>query len=200
MSLQPRFGLSYLGIDCKELKLELELGTYVEFTRIDNIAPRWHGTIGIELKPWVLNLGWGLDQARDYQNFIVTFGVDVGAVLRKLDIFPQERQFPRGGLLPNPFRISEVGLSHSLVPGSEEIFGKPAIQVGLEAPERLRNLFMNGPKNLAETLKQVGSDIPGTLHEAVDLWPAHRWGSPTGPTPESATAPVPPPKPIPSER
>ena len=60
------------------------------------------------------DLGWGLDEARFYQNFIVSIGFDLGRVLRKLDLIPPRRDYPYGEALPNPTKLSDQGLPHAL--------------------------------------------------------------------------------------
>ena len=154
MTLQPRLGFFYKAVEYRNFAVELSAGTYLEVLRVQDDFSRLHGTMAIEIKPWVLNFGWGLDEARFYQNFIYSAGVDVGKLLRRLDLIPPEPNYAYGGILPNPTRISEDGMPHAFVqewkPRDDNVF-----DVGRRMPEKIRDRIRNAP----EDIKNLGNDV-----------------------------------------
>jgi hypothetical protein len=114
-TMQPRLGAAYLLADYKEFSANLFGGAYYEVTRIDGSDSRIHGTGGLELKPWIFTVGWAFDTSAGYNNYLFSISVDVFKVLAKLDFIPQPAPVRHEGVLPNPKRISDLGLPRPLV-------------------------------------------------------------------------------------
>jgi hypothetical protein len=117
----------------------------------------------MEVRPWIFNLGWGIDKARHYQNFLFSAGVDLAKVARKLDLIPQEPHYSPARMLPNPTTRSKEGLPRTLLgmpPLQSQ--GPYVIDVGMQIPEKLEKQFRNAP----EGLQKLGKDVIDT---AVDL-------------------------------
>lgn len=168
-TLQPRLGFSYRMMEYKNLTVNLEAGSYLEVMRTEDDATRLHGTIGIEIKPWIFNLGWGLDEARYYQNFIYSAGVDVGRLLKKLDMIPKDPPYPKGGTLPDPSRLSEEGLPHALNSQWKQR-DDGAISVGLKMPGKIRDRITNP----TDTVRLLGNDLLDSIEtipeQGIELW------------------------------
>ena len=137
-TVQPRLGIAYDFADFKEIHAVLFMGTYYETSRVQGEDNRLHFNAGFETKPWVLTLGLGIDRAYHYRNYIVSVGVDVIKVFAKLDLIPKLWHPPYGGLLSNPFRMSDLGLARPLV--KDWVQKGPdidPIQIGLDIPKKI---------------------------------------------------------------
>jgi hypothetical protein len=170
LTLQPRVGFSYVAAEYKEFRVELEAGTYVEVMREADAAARLHATVGLELKPWIFSLGWGLDSARDYQNFIFSGGIDVAKVLRKLDMIPPEPRYTVVGMLPSARRDSDEGLPRALVknwrPDRPPQTVSDVVKVGIKMPSKLRDHVLNAPEEmekLSEDVLDAIGDLPSDI-------------------------------------
>jgi len=173
VTVDPRLGATYLVADFRNLKIEVALGTYYEMSRTDGASSRLHGTAGIEINPWVLTFGWGMDQSVKYQNFIYCAGIDVVKFLRRLDLIPQEVRPPYAGFLPNPFHMSDEDLPRPMVRNWRG--GKPAdiVKVGLGMPGRVeKKLRRAGEKIKRLTPGDVVDAVGDVLEDAVDEGPA----------------------------
>jgi hypothetical protein len=142
LNVQPRVGVGYRLAEFSELKAYLYGGTYYEFSRIEGRPGRLHGTLGFEVNAWVFNLGWALDEAKSYQNFISSIGVDVIRILRKIDVVPDDYQPKPAGFLPDPRVFSDDGLPRPLVTRWRKRQGdqgdiKDVIQIGKQIPKKL---------------------------------------------------------------
>jgi hypothetical protein len=115
ITVQPRAGLAYIFADFEEFRGTSFIGSYLEMTRIDNTSSRLHFTGGVEIKPWILTLGAGLDIAPRYSNVLLGFGIDLIKVAQKLSIIPKPYSPPRKGLLPPAAKLSDEGLPRGLV-------------------------------------------------------------------------------------
>jgi hypothetical protein len=173
MTLQPRFGLSYKMLEYKQLTVQVSAGTYLEVMRTIGDPSRLHGTFALEVKPWILNFGWGIDEARHYQNFIFSAGVDLGKLLSRLKLIPPLPQYPYGGAFPDPTRLSDEGLGHALDSNWKKRDDN-VIDIGLRMPGKMREQFKAAPESLKEFgtdfwdgLIELPSDVQG---EGVQLW------------------------------
>lgn len=169
VSAQPRVGFSYLAVEYKELTVEVSAGGYVEGMRVVDVPARIHGTVGLEINPWIFSFGWGLDHSRFYRNYIVSAGIDVAKVLRKLNLIPPEKRHPFVGLLPNPLHLSDEGLPRALVRNWKPDAPAPnVIDVGLEMPGKVRDHILNAPEGVRalgrDVIDAIG-DLPGDIVE-----------------------------------
>jgi hypothetical protein len=115
VSVQPRLGGAYIFADYKNVRGTLFAGTYYEMNRIDDAGSRLHATAGVEVQPWIFTLGFGMDVAEQYSNFIYSIGVDIVRVLMKGRIVPKPYQPPHQGMFPSPVHLSDAGLPRPLV-------------------------------------------------------------------------------------
>lgn len=171
VTFQPRVGASYTFIEYKELKGVLSLGSYLEVLRIQGVFGRIHGTASLELKTWIFNFGWGLDESRLYQNFIYSAGLDITLIMRKLDLIPPEDRPPHGGMAPSPFRLSEDGLPRPLMQHYESSRSENLLEIGRRFPERLRKRIETAPEGLKQfqgELIDTIESLPGGIKEELD--------------------------------
>jgi hypothetical protein len=159
-TLQPRLGFAYKAVEFKQLTVELEAGTYLEVMRTAGDPSRLHGTVGLEVKPWVINLGWAMDQARYYQDFIFSVGVDLGKLLSRLGLIPPLPQYPYGGVFPDPVHLSDAGLGHALDSGWKQRDDN-VIHIGLKMPRKIQQKINTAPQDLRE----FGGDLIEGLRE-----------------------------------
>jgi hypothetical protein len=154
VTLQPRVGAEYRWAEFKEFKADLALGTYLVPSRIQNSPTRLHGTFGTSFNLWVVNLGWGIDVAPRYTNYIYTAAIDVLRLFRKLDLIREDWHPPNGGLFPPMTRYSEDGLPRPLVK-NWSTRKKPTniLEIGKEFPERLQ-------KKVEELQKVITGETP----------------------------------------
>ncbi len=110
VTVQPRIGGSYIFVQYPTFEMEAMAGTYYEVSRIQGKSSRLHGTFGIELTPWFYSLGFGVDRAPRYSNYLVTLGIDIVRALRAFEIIPPDRVPSYNGSLPPPTRVSNIGL------------------------------------------------------------------------------------------
>ena len=140
-TLQPRLGAAYVFCDIKNLGGTVFLGSYFEVSRIDGAPSRFHKTVGTEIKPWIFTVGLGTDVAPDYKDHFFSVGVDVIKVFEKLSLIPENRP-PPGGLLPNPFLFSDVGLPRALVQDwKPDPHAIDPIKVALAIPGKIAESF-----------------------------------------------------------
>jgi hypothetical protein len=149
-------GLAYKLLEYRQLTVELALGTYLEVMRTDGEPSRLHGTFAFEVKPWVLTFGWGMDQARNYQNFIFSAGVDLGKLFSRLGLIPPLPKYPYGGALPDPFRLSDEGLGHALD------------STWKQRDDNIINIGMRMPGKMKERIGTAGEDLKGFGKDVLD--------------------------------
>ena len=121
---------------------------------MQSLANRFHATAGIELKPWVFSLGWGLDSAPNFQNYIVSAGIDLFKVMEKLDIIPTPYHAPRAGVFPKVNYLSDEGLARPLV--KEWVSKGPSIDpidIGLNIPKKVQNKVKDVGKGVYNAVK-----------------------------------------------
>ncbi len=156
-TFQPRIGLAYIFLDYKELKGTAFLGSYFETSRIENTDSRIHETMGVELKPWIFSLGWGLDNATGYRNYLFSLGVDIFNVMAKLDIIPTAWHPPYKGIAPSPTSLSDEGLPRPMVknwrPRGPNM---NPLEVGLSIPEKLEQKAEAIGKSVGDNATSIG--------------------------------------------
>ncbi len=172
---QPRAGLAYTVADFKYYKAYLHFGSYFESSRTAGFGDRTHFTGALDLNLWFFNIGWGVDKAREYRNFIYTAGIDIGRFLRAFDLIPPEKRPPQQGFFPDPFYFSDAGLPRPMVKewNSEE-HNPNVIDLGLQLPGRLKEKFTTAPGDVwrvgGEVLDELGT-LPGELRDQIGLIP-----------------------------
>ncbi len=152
ITFQPRLGAAYDFLDFKELKGTLFGGTYYETSRAEKTSDRFHQTVGMEIKPWIFNLGWGLDIASGYRNYIVSLGINPFKIMSKIDLIPTPWHPRYAKAFPPPFYQSDQGLSRPLV--KHWVAHDPdlnPIQIGLNIPHNI--------EKKSEKISQAISDI-----------------------------------------
>jgi hypothetical protein len=160
-TLQPKIGVAYNFVDYKELRATAFIGTYYEVSRIQNAPSRLHGTVGIEVKPWILSLGWGLDTSTNYRNYFGSIGVDVFKVMEKLDIIPAMWRPPYAGIAPKPGHFSDEGLSRPLVRDWKPRGPKfDPIEIGLNIPQKIQEKAEKISKDVVDVFKESFSASP----------------------------------------
>ncbi|MGK5087686.1 hypothetical protein WDW86_09020 [Bdellovibrionota bacterium FG-2] len=190
---QPRVGLAYTAADFKYYKAYLHLGSYFESSRTAGYGDRMHFTGAVDLNLWFVNLGWGVDKAREYRNFIYTAGIDIGRFLRAFDLIPPEKRPPQAGFFPDPFYLSDAGLPRSLVkewkPGEHN---PNVIELGLQLPGRLQEKFTTAPADVwrvgGDVLNELGT-LPGEFRDQMRLVPGVNLIPGLGPAPVLSAPP-----------
>ena len=164
-TVQPKIGLAYNFIDFKELKGTGFLGSYYETSRIAGVNARLHETTGIEVKPWILTVGWALDYASNYRNYIFSLGVDIFAAMAKLDIIPTAWQPPSAGIAPKPTTFSDEGLPRPIVKNWQS-HGPDMnpFKVGLDIPKNIQKKATEIGETVGKTAKEIGNNITGILY------------------------------------
>lgn len=120
VTLQPRFGANYRFVEFKHIWSELSAGGYYEVSRISGTSHRMHGTVGLEIAPYVANIGIALDGARDYRNLIFSLEINIVRTLRYLDLIPKDPVPPYDGFFPNPLKVSADALPAGLTVGEKK--------------------------------------------------------------------------------
>jgi hypothetical protein len=166
LTIQPRLGFSYRAIEYPDLIVEASSGTYLEFPRIEGVTgPRPHLTVGFEVKPWIFGVGFAVDYAPDYSNFLLSFGLDVGRMLQKMKLFPPTWSPPAAGVFPEPFRYRAEGLPRPLNPEWKEKHAAPNVfEVVEQIPERMEDKIEEvkdkGLGGVIDTKLRVGQPPP----------------------------------------
>jgi len=138
ISIQPRYGAAYVFADFLNFRATTFAGLYYETSRIAQVSDRPHLTSGVEGKLAFVTAGIGSDFARDYQNVIVSVGVDIFDVMGRLELIPHPNYAIHGGWFPNFNMESDDGLPRALVknwnPDSKAI---NPLQVALDMPKKV---------------------------------------------------------------
>lgn len=158
-TLQPRIGAMYIAVDIPEFKVEVTGGTYLEVSRIDGTPNRGHFTSGIEFNIWLVNLGWGIDHATNYNNFIFAGGIDVVRLARKLEFIPRGNPPPQGGWFPNPIHLSHAGKPRAINPEWKFTKDDDVIEVTKQLPYRIE-----------EKMRKTGTQIQGLGADFINLF------------------------------
>ncbi len=156
LTLQPRMGASYMIAEYKWVRISTAVGAYYETPRIKEAPNRLHGTFALQVNPWFLNIGFGLDEAERYNNLTFSVGIDIVRTARTLKIIPKDTMPPRNGFWPEPFPVRADGLPPALTEGEKKEFSSPSVgDVG--------TIIEEIPKNIENTLK--GEPIPSEIRE-----------------------------------
>ena len=172
VTLQPKIGIAYTMFDYKELKGTLFLGSYYEVTRIAGTSDRLHGTIGMEFKPWILSVGWGLDSSYNYKNYLGSIGIDVFKVMEKLEIIPAMWRPPYAGPFPKPTYFSDEGLARPLV--KNWVQQGPALdpfKIGLAIPGKIEEKALQFEKSLEEEASEITNDVIDSVSDTKKSTP-----------------------------
>jgi len=169
LTIHPRFGGAYQFADFPELRATVFSGLYYEAVRVADAFDRLHFTIGVETKPWIFNLGWGLDVSAGYRNYLVTAGVDVFKVMQKLELIPKPHRPPYGEALPQFSHLSDTGLPRPLVRRwRQEGPALDPVKIGLELPMRIQDKALD----VVEGAKDVMESAVETLRSRPDAKPS----------------------------
>ena len=157
LTLQPKLGFAYHFLDLPDVKATVYWGTYYEVSRIQSDPNRLHATTAIEVSPWILALGAGLDISDNYRNFLLSFGLDILKVMQKLEIVPPLWHPPYAGFAPSAFRRSDEGLPRPLVKdGSMQAPPVNAVEIGLAIPKNLEKKAGQLGKKIEDQAKEIG--------------------------------------------
>jgi hypothetical protein len=159
LTLQPKLGLKYKAIDLRGFGVEIATGTYYEVPRIREEDNRIHVTWSVELQPWILFFGWGVDRSEKYTNQIFSGGINAGKLMRILDIIPKIKKTSPGGIFPNPFVLADSGLARPLVKNWSDHEVPGIVEVGLGIPKKIQNKVKRPDKSL----KAIGKDLIETI-------------------------------------
>ena len=170
----PRLGASYVFADFKEFSATAFAGTYYEASRIRDSNGRFHFTSGLEVKPWILSLGWAMDTAPDYRNYLVSVSIDVIKTMTKLELIPKLPSHHSEKFLPEPGYLSDAGLARPLVRHWKPQREIDPISAGLAVPSKI-----------AEKIENVGNAVANVF--APEARASEK------PTRPAAPKPVPPP-------
>jgi hypothetical protein len=139
-TLQPRLGASYVIAEYDHLKIASAAGTYYETSRVSGIPNRLHGTASVQVNPYFINLGIGVDRATDFNNLFISIGFDIVRGLRTFDIIPKEPIPSANGFWPAPLEKSADGLPDALTVGERKTHSAPSAE---EVGEIIENIPTN---------------------------------------------------------
>lgn len=149
-TLQPRIGATYVVAEYHHFKIEAAAGSYYEVSRIEAFPNRLHGTFGLEVNPWFINTGFGIDRAENYNNLSVSIGVDIVRLLRTFDLIPRDSVPPFHGFFPPIQKIQADGLPDALVAGEKREYEAPSVgdvgKIIRDIPKRFEDKF-DGPND-----------------------------------------------------
>lgn len=114
ITYQPRIGASYVFGDFRNLKMEFSMGSYWESAASGINLSRLHQTMGLQINPYFVNTGIGIDRSKGYRNIIVSIGVDLVRTLRALEIIPKDNVKPQQRFFPDPFDSDCKGLPEGM--------------------------------------------------------------------------------------
>jgi len=140
-TLQPRVGASYIIGEYKFIKIETFAGSYYETSRIEGLSNRLHGTFGLQVNPWFVNTGFGVDKAKNFDNVFVSIGIDIVRTLRTFDIIPKDPTPPLKGFWPKPTEMKTDGLSAALREGEVTKSAPPSVGDVSEIISNIPNRF-----------------------------------------------------------
>ncbi|MFI5349333.1 MAG: hypothetical protein ACHQ2Z_07300 [Elusimicrobiota bacterium] len=83
-TLDGACGIEYVPYDVDDLTVRLRAGGYVENTGVVGGYVRYHRTAGFAFEPWFFNLSMAIDEADNYNNFVVGVGVDILGVAKRV--------------------------------------------------------------------------------------------------------------------
>jgi len=171
MTLQPHMGFAYSYADFKNFKATAFVGGYMELTRIEGKSTRFHPTFGTEIKPWIFNIGFGLDVSDNYRNTVASLSVDLFKTMEQLSLIKFNRA-PPGGFVPSPFFVDDVGLSRALVKNwREDPNSTDAFKEGMNLPRKLgegvEDITEGGAKGIGQKALDAIISIPRTVGKEI---------------------------------
>lgn len=161
-TLQPRLGAAYVLAQYNNLKVSLAGGTYYETSRIEGEPNRLHFTSALQVNPWFVNTGIGVDRATNYDNFFVSIGFDVVRLVRTFDIIPKDPVPPANKFWPPPLERNSDGLPDGLTAGEPKRYKGPSA-------EDVKEIIENVPKNIEHKVKGLPPVGPSGRASDVDL-------------------------------
>ncbi len=150
ITFHPHLGITYRFAEFKNFEGNIATGSYYEVSRLEGADNRLHLNAGLELKPWFLAIGAAIDHAPRYQNAIFSVSIDVGQLLKRLDLVHKTYQPPRGGWFPDPFRMQDEGLDRGLVKHYRDRRNPGLIENVEDFPEKLQKRLESAPTDIIE--------------------------------------------------
>jgi hypothetical protein len=148
-TFQPRLGASYIIGQYQHLKIAASAGTYYETSRIATEPNRLHFTSALQVNPWFVNLGAGVDRATNYDNFFISVGFDFVRGLRTFEIIPKEPVPPLNGFWPKPLEKQSDGLPDPLTVGEAKKYSGPTAadvqNIIRDIPTKIESKFRASP-------------------------------------------------------
>ncbi len=165
---EPRLGASYIFADYDSVQATFSAGTYFEQARVENASSRVHGTAGLQVNPWFLNTGVGVDFASNYRNVMVTVGVDVVRAGRMLNIIPPNPVPHYDNFFPAPGVISADGLPEPMTSADERKGIPPPSaqdigQIIRDIPRKIANQYyqyFGHPKKATLEARKPATHVP----------------------------------------
>ncbi len=146
---QPRAGASYIIGQYKNLKINAAVGSYYEASRMENTAGRLHGTFSVQVNPYFVNTGAGIDRAERYNNLFVSVGVDIVRAMRTFGFIPKDPVPPLNGFFPKPLKMQADGLPPFLTVGEKKAHSGVSVgdaaQIIEELPQNIENKIEGRP-------------------------------------------------------
>lgn len=152
-TLQPRVGASYIMAQYQHLKITAAAGLYYERSRNQGQPNRIHTTAAVNINPWFVNLGVGVDRAHKYNNLFVSVGVDIVRTFRTFDLIPKETVPPLGGFWPEPFKMEADGLPAPITSGEKKKYQDASVK---DVGEIIQAI----PKNIENKLNGKPTILP----------------------------------------
>jgi len=143
--IEPRLGANYVFAEFKNIKIEYAIGTYFEPSRITGDSNRMHGTMGLEIEPWFMNVGLGFDVADDYKNVLMSISLDIVRAARAFELIPKDPVSPYHGYFPPIFTVKAEGLPQGMTEGEHN----------------------NTPPISLENVEKIISDVPEKIREKM---------------------------------
>ncbi len=138
----PRLGASYVIAEFAKLKIEAAAGAYYEVSRLDDYPDRIHGTGGLEVNPYFVNLGAGFDISSGYKNVIFSIGIDIVRTARTFELIPKDPVPPYDGFWPRADHVSADGLPAGLTMGEPKKYSEPGLgdvkDIVQQIPEKIK--------------------------------------------------------------
>jgi hypothetical protein len=144
-TLQPRVGVSYILAQYRALKVSVAGGAYYETSRIEGVPNRLHFTNALQVNPYFVNLGLGVDRATNFDNFFVSVGFDIVRLIRTLRIIPRDPVPPYNAFWPKPFAVQSDGLPDGVTTGEKRKYTSPSAadveKIVNDIPTNIGNMF-----------------------------------------------------------
>lgn len=164
ISFHPRAGARYVFAEFKEFRGAIALGSWIEWPRIQGTSLRPHLNAALEVNPWILYFGAGVDLSAGASQIIYSSGVDVLRLFEKLDLIPPTPRPLQAGLFPEPFESSDWGLPRPIVkewsPAQRTM---DLLKAGRDLPRKIQEKIQQAP----QTLKNISEGAVESVRGAV---------------------------------